>query len=152
MKTTLAFLLAFGIATAPVHAAAAPPATMSLLEAAEAAAASGAFRAQNTAGVTLGRITEDDKRRSAIAFGISGLAAFAGAALWRWLPCRNLPTTPTNNATENTKYIKCFEADGQRKPLEAPTKALIGAGIAFELVALGYLIAHLRSDRDDDDK
>jgi len=141
----------FSIVVASLAVAA--PKGGSLLEAAEAAAASGAFRAsraQNTAGVTLGRITEDDKRRSAIAFGISGLAAFAGAALWRWLPCRNLPTTPTNNATENTKYIKCFEADGQRKPLEAPTKALIGAGIVLELVSLGYLIAHLRSDRDDD--
>ncbi len=152
MKNTLAFLLAFGVATAPVHAATAPRATVSLLEAAEAAAASGAFRAQNTAGVTMGRITEDDKRRSAIAYGLSGALAFAGAALWRWLPCRDVSTAFSTNANENTKYIRCFEADGQRRPLEAPTKALIGAGIAFELVALGYLIAHLRSDRDDDDK
>ena len=75
--------------------------------------------------------------------------AFAGAGLWRWLPCRNVATEPTLNATENTKFFKCYNDDGQRKGLETPTKALLGAGIALELVSLGYLIAHLASDGDD---
>ena len=72
-----------------------------------------------------------------------------GAALWRWLPCRNVNTGPTNNATEATKYVKCYDEDGQRKGLETPTKLLLGAGVTLELVSLGYLIAHLTSDQDD---
>ena len=121
----------------------------SLLEAAEIAAASGAFRPQNTTTITTGRIQRGDKKRSAIAYGLSGLMAFAGAALWRWLPCRNIPDAPTNNATENAKYFKCYNEDGQRKGLETPTKLLLGAGVALELVSLGYFIAHLASDGDD---
>ena len=155
MKKALAVAVCCGLVTTPLYAGALPVAgtgsgtPLSLLEAAEIAAASGAYRAQNTSTITTGRIQEDDKKRSALAFAISGVAAFAGAALWRWLPCRNVITTPTNNATEATKYVKCYEADGQRKGLETPTKLLLGAGVTLELVSLGYLIAHLVSDGDD---
>jgi hypothetical protein len=153
MKTLASLFLVFGIAVAPMHAHAAAAraagAAPSLLEVAEIAAASGVYRAQNLAGITTGTIREDDNRRSAIAFAISGVAAFAGAALWRWLPCRNVSTTFSQNATENTKYVKCYDEDGQRKGLETPTKLLLGAGVTLELVSLGYLIAHLVSDGDD---
>ncbi len=150
MKKPLASLVAFSLLVAPLYAA--TPAgftTASILEAAEIAAASGAYRPQNTTTITTGRIRDDDKKRSALAYGLSGLMAFAGAGLWRWLPCRNVITEPSLNATENVKYVKCYEADGQRKGLETPTKALLGAGIGLELVSLGYLIAHLASDGDD---
>ena len=155
MKRILAIGLCFGLVATPLHAEALPAAGVgsgtspSLLEAAEIAAASGAWRAQNTSTITTGRIQDDDKKRSALAFAISGVAAFAGAALWRWLPCRNVITTATNNATEATKYVKCYDEDGQRKGLETPTKLLLGAGVALELVSLGYLIAHLASDGHD---
>ena len=151
MKKSLATLVAISIAVTPLYAATPAPPTSapSLLGAAEIAAASGAYRLQNTTTITTGRIRDDDKKRSALAFGLSGLMAFAGAGLWRWLPCRNVITEPSLNATENVKYVKCYEADGQRKGLETPTKALLGAGIGLELVSLGYLIAHLASDRDD---
>lgn len=151
MKKLLATLVAFSVLIAPLYAATPTGLTAapSLLEAAEIAAASGAYRAQNTTTVATGRIREDDKKRSALAYGLSGLMAFAGAALWRWLPCRDVNTEPTLNATENTKYFKCFEEDGRRKGLEPPTKALLGAGIGLEVVSLFYLIAHLRSDKDD---
>ena len=150
MKKPLASLVAFSLLVAPLYAA--TPAgftTASILEAAAVAAASGAYRPQNTTTITTGRIRDDDKKRSALAYGLSGLMAFAGAGLWRWLPCKNVITEPSLNATENVKYVKCYEADGQRKGLETPTKALLGAGIALELVSLGYLIAHLASDGDD---
>ena len=120
----------------------------SILEAAEIAAASGVYRAQNTSTITTGRIRAGDKKRSAIAFGVSGLMAFAGAALWRWLPCRNIPSALTQNATENTKYVKCYNEDGQRRGLETPTKALLGAGVALEVVSLVYWIAHFRQGDD----
>ncbi len=151
MKKSLATLVAISVAVTPLYAATpAPPTSVpSLLEAAEVAAASGAYRPQNTTTITTGRIRDDDKKRSALAYGLSGLMAFAGAGLWRWLPCRNVITEPSLNATENVKYVKCFDADGQRKGLETPTKALLGAGIGLELVSLGYLIAHLASDGDD---
>ncbi len=70
MKTFATLLVVFGIAVAPLHAHAA--AAPSILEAAELAASSGAYRPQNTATITTGRIGEDDKKRSAIAFAISG--------------------------------------------------------------------------------
>ncbi len=155
MKKALTIAVCCGLVTAPLHAGAlavagarsgTPP---SLLEAAEIAAASGVYRAQNTSTITTGQIRPGDKKRSALAFAISGVAAFAGAALWRWLPCRNVSTTFSQNATENTKYVKCYEEDGQRKGLETPTKLLLGAGVALELVSLGYFIAHLASDSDD---
>ena len=151
MKKFLAALVAISIVAPPLYAATpAPPGSgPSILEAAEVAAASGTYRPQNTTTITTGRIRDDDKKRSALAYGLSGLMAFTGAALWRWLPCRNISTEPTQNATENTKYVKCYEADGQRKGLETPTRALLGAGVALELVSLGYLIAHLTSDRDE---
>ena len=149
MKKFLAFWVGSALMVAPLHAAAPAGLTTtapSILEIAETAAASGAYRAQNTAGIATGTIREDDKKRSAIAYGLSGLMAFAGAALWRWLPCRNIPDAPTNNATENTKYVKCYNEDGQRKGLETPTKALLGAGVTLEVVSLFYWIAHLRQD------
>jgi hypothetical protein len=153
MKRLLSFSVCFSLVAAPLQAATLPAGaagatTPSLLETAEIAAASGAYRAQNTSTVTTGLIQPGDRKRSAIAYGLSGLMAFAGAALWRWLPCRNIPDAPTNNATENTKYIKCYNEDGQRKGLETPTKALLGAGVALEVVSLVYWIAHLRQDDD----
>ena len=63
------------------------------------------------------------------------------------MPCRNVTATPTRNATENTKFAKCYEADGTRRGLEPPTKALLAAGVGLELVALTYFILHLRQDR-----
>ncbi len=138
-KRFLAAALVGSFLPAPV-AASGP----SLREAAEAAARSGAFRAQNTSDITTGLIRDDDDRRSAIAYGLSGAMAFAGAALWRWLPCRNVVEGPTKNATEAAKFSKCYEPDGSRKPFEPPTKALLGAGIALEFVSLFYLMRHLR--------
>ena len=156
MKKAVAIAVCCGLVTTPLYAGALPAGGVgnatpsSLLEAAELAAASGVYRAQNTSTITTGRIRPGDKKRSALAFAISGVAAFAGAALWRWLPCRNVSTTFSQNATENTKYVKCYDADGQRKGLETPTKLLLGAGVTLELVSLGYLIAHLASDEGDD--
>jgi len=157
MKPALAFLLAFGVATAPVHAATAPRASVSLLEAAEAAAASGAFRAsraQNTAGVTMGRITEGDKRRSAIAFGLSGDLACDGAALWRWRRCREGARAhrfaDQYEGFQQWHDAQCYDRNGDRLGWDTPTKALFAAGVGLELVSLGYLIAHLRSGDDDD--
>ena len=155
MKKVLAIGLCYGLVATPLYAGTLPGAgagtgsVPSLLEAAELAAASGVYRAQNTSTITTGRIRPGDKKRSALAFAISGVAAFAGAALWRWLPCRNVITTPTKNATEAAKHVKCYDQDGQRKGLETPTKLLLGAGVTLELVSLGYLIAHLASDGDD---
>ena len=155
MKQILAIAVGWGLVASPLYANRLPAAgagageTPSFLEAAETAAASGAYRAQNTSTIATGLIRPDDKKRSALAFAISGAAAFVGAALWRWLPCRNVNTGPTNNATEATKYVKCYDEDGQRKGLETPTKLLLGAGVTLELVSLGYLIAHLTSDQDD---
>ena len=150
MKKLLAVWVCFALAASPLYAgssgSSALAGTSSFLEAAEIAAASGVYRAQNTTTITTGRIQAGDKKRSAIAYGLSGLMAFAGAALWRWLPCRNIPDAPTNNATENTKYVKCYNEDGQRKGLETPTKALLGAGVTLEVVSLFYWIAHLRQD------
>lgn len=153
VKKLLSASVCYGLIVAPLHAGTSranrPEAVApSLLEAAEIAAASGVYRAQNTATISTGRIRQDDKKRSALAFAISGVAAFAGAGLWRWLPCRNVTTTPTNNATEATKFVKCYHPDGQRKGLETPTKLLLGAGVALELVSLGYFIAHLTSERE----
>ena len=151
MKKPLVVLVVFSVLVTPLYAAAPSPhtPTSSILEAAEIAAASGMYRVQNTTTVATGRIRKDDKKRSAIAYALSGAMAFAGAALWRWLPCRNIPTEPTLSATENTKYFKCFNADGQRKGLETPTKALLAAGVTLEAVSLIYFIAHLTSDREE---
>jgi len=163
IRKPLAILLAFSILVLPLSAAAsgrpagmspAPtdPAAISILEAAEVAAASGIYRAQNTAQITTGIIREDDKRRSAIAFALSGLLAFGGAALWRWLPCRD--TEPHDpgivGGVALAGYNKCYNDDGSRKGFDTPTRAMIGAGFVLELVSLGYLIAHMRSNDDDD--
>ena len=144
MKTFATLFVVFGIAVAPLHAHAA--AAPSILEAAEIAASSGAYRAQNTATITTGRIGEDDKKRSAIAFAISGAAALAGAGLWRWLPCRDEAGTSSIGGLQIEGYDKCYDQDGQRLGLDTPTKALLGASVALELVSLAFLIAHLRSD------
>ena len=148
MKKSLATLVAISIAVTPLYAATPAPRTSapSILEAAEVAAASGAYRPQNTATITTGRIREDDKKRSAIAFAISGAAALAGAGLWRWLPCRNVTRHGTIDATNVSGYFKCYTQDDQRKGLDTPTKAMLGAGIGLEVLSLFYLIAHLRAD------
>ena len=152
MRTFATLLVTFGIAVAPLHAHAAavraPAAAPSILEAAGIAAASGAYRAQNTANVTTGRIREGDKKRSALAFALSGALAFAGAGLWRWLPCREKAGTSSIGGLQIEGYDKCYDQDGQRLGFDTPTKALLGAGVALELVSLGYLIAHLRSDEN----
>ena len=152
MKTFAALLVALGIVVAPLHAHAAavraPAAAPSILEAAGIAAASGAYRAQNTPDITTGRIREGDKKRSALAFALSGALAFAGAGLWRWLPCREKAGTSSIGGLQIEGYDKCYDQDGQRLGLDTPTKALLGAGVALELVSLGYLIAHMRSDEN----
>lgn len=154
MKTFASLFLVFGIAVAPMHAHAAairaPGAAPSLLEAAEIAAASGVYRAQNTAGIATGRIREDDNRRSAIAFALSGLLAFTGAALWRNLTCRD--GGDARHFGEGLKtQTECYEEDGSRKGWSTPTKALFGAGVGLEFVSLFYLVRHLREDREQDD-
>jgi len=154
MKTLASLSLVFGIVLAPMHAHAAairaPGAAPSLLEAAEIAAASGVYRAQNTAGIATGRIREDDNRRSAIAFALSGVLAFTGAALWRNLTCRD--GGDARHFGEGLKtQTECYEEDGSRKGWSTPTKALFGAGVALEFVALFYLVRHLREDGQQDD-
>ena len=152
MRTFATLLVTFGIAVAPLHAHAAavraPAAAPSILEAAGIAAASGAYRAQNTPDITTGRIREGDKKRSAVAFALSGVLAFVGAGLWRWLPCREKAGTSSIGGLQIEGYDKCYDQDGQRLGFDTPTKALLGAGVALELVSLGYLIAHLRSDEN----
>ena len=154
MKKPASLFLVFGIVLAPMHAHAAavraPGAAPSLLEAAEMAAASGAYRAQNTAGIATGRIREDDNRRSAIAFALSGVLAFTGAALWRNLTCRD--GGDARHFGEGLKtQTECYEEDGSRKGWSTPTKALFGAGIGLEFVSLFYLVRHLREDGQQDD-
>ena len=154
MKAFASLFLAFGIAVAPMHAHAAavraPGAAPSLLEAAEIAAASGVYRAQNTAGIATGRIREDDNKRSAIAFALSGVLAFTGAALWRNLTCRD--GGDARHFGEGLKtQTECYEEDGSRKGWSTPTKALVGAGVGLELVSLFYLVRHLREDGGQDD-
>lgn len=153
MKTFASLSLVFGIVLAPMHAHAAairaPGAAPSLLEAAEIAAASGVYRAQNTAGIATGRIREDDNRRSAIAFALSGVLAFTGAALWRNLTCRD--GGDARHFGEGLKtQTECYEEDGSRKGWSTPTKALFGAGVGLEFVSLFYLVRHLREDRQQD--
>ncbi len=126
-----------------------PVVEVSFLEVAEAAAASGAWRVQNTPTITSGTIRDDDKKRSALAFAISGAAAFVGAALWRWVPCRNQGQNDNIAGLQIEGYNKCWDADGNRNPFDTPTKLMIGAGVALELVALGYLLAHRRSQNND---
>ena len=154
MKKFASLFLVFGIAVAPMHAHAAavraPGAAPSLLDAAEIAAASGAYRAQNTAGIATGRIREDDNRRSAIAFALSGVLAFTGAALWRNLTCRD--GGDARHFGEGLKtQTECYEEDGSRKGWSTPTKALFGAGVGLEFVSLFYLVRHLREDGEQDD-
>ncbi len=160
MKQAVALLIVITLVAPPVSASArsapGPAPSVSLLEAAEAAAATGAWRAQNTATITTGLIREDDKRRSAIAFAISGGLAFAGAFLWRWLPCRG--TGPGEGqevgGVPQLGYNKCYTPEGERRGFETPTKALLAAGVGLELVSLAYWIAHRRSQNDqaDDDQ
>ena len=156
MKEILAVCVCYGLIVSPLHAATpvagAGTGGASLLEAAEIAAASGVYRAQNTSTITTGRIQPGDKRRSAIAYGVSGLMAFAGAALWRWIPCRNVAPVAAADVVDGVTlaaYNKCYDADGERKGFDTPTKWMLGAGVGLEVVALGYLIAHLVSDGDD---
>ena len=119
-----------------------------LLEAVEAAAASGAYPLQNTATLTTGRIREDDKKRSAIAFAISGAGAFVGAFLWRWLPCRNAREGSSIGGLSIVGYNKCYTDDGERKGFDTPTKLMLGAGVGLEVVSLLYLVAHLRDNNN----
>ena len=162
MKRLTALLTVYALVLMPLYANAAPAAPgtpsrsaaaaspASLLEAAETAAASGVYRAQNTANITTGRIRDDDKKRSAIAFAISGLLAFTGAALWRNLTCRD--GGDARHFGEGLKtQTECYEEDGSRKGWSTPTKALFGAGIGLELVSLFYLVRHLRDDGQQDD-
>ena len=166
MKRVVALLTAYALVLMPLYANAAPAAPgitlrsaavaapASLLEAAEIAAASGVYRAQNLAGITTGTIREDDNRRSAIAFAISGVAAFAGAALWRWLPCRGQDAHGFVDQYEGFQQwqdAQCYDDNGARLGWDTPTKALFGAGVALEFVSLFYLVRHLREDRDQND-
>lgn len=153
LKKFLAVWVCFALVGSPLYAGSsgsgALAGTPSLLEAAEIAAASGAYRIQNTSTVTTGQIRPGDKKRSAIAYGLSGLMAFAGAALWRWIPCRNASLASPGEVVDGVTlaaYNKCYDADGERKGLDTPTKWMLGAGIGLEAVSLFYLIAHLTSD------
>ncbi len=152
MKTLVTSIVVLGVVMAPLHVHAASwVVAPTILEAAEVAAASGAYRAQNTADITTGQIREGDKKRSAIAFALSGLLAFTGAALWRNLTCRG--EGDARHLGEGLKtQVECYDADGQRLGWDTPTKGLFGAGVALELVSLGYLIAHMRSDGTSDDQ
>ena len=161
MKKPAALFVALALATTPLYARPpalsepvaplariAPRVAPSLLEAAETAASSGAYRAQNTAKITTGRIREDDRKRSAIAFALSGALAFAGAGLWRWLPCRNFSAGESElTAVEARGYADCYTADGERQGLGTTTKAFLAAGVGLEVISLFYLISHLRQDR-----
>ena len=163
MKKFTAFLTVYGMVLMPLYAnaeasrsgrsanAASPPvSSVSLLEAAETAAASGVYRAQNTAGIATGMIREDDNRRSAIAFALSGVLAFVGAALWRNLGCRD--GGDARHFGEGLKtQTECYEEDGSRKGWDTPTKALFAAGVGLEVVSLFYLVRHLREDDQQDD-
>ena len=157
MKKLATAAVCFSLVVTPLYAAPPPAgpsetAPPSLLEAAENVASSGAFRLQSTVSNPSGTIREDDKKRSAIALAIAGAAAFAGAGLWRWLPCRNAGDVSSseglrpNEFGAHTKYLTCFTEDGERKGLETPVKLLLGAGIGLEVVSLFYLIRHLRQD------
>lgn len=159
MTSAIAMILTAALIVSPVaatRAAAAPRAPAvgtTLLEAAETAAANGAWRAQNTPRITTGTIRDDDKRRSALAFAISGAGAFIGAFLWRWLPCRGQDAHDFVDQYEGFRQwqdAQCYDEDGSRLGWDTPTKALFGAGIALELVSLGYLFAHMRGQNDDD--
>ena len=161
MKKPAALFVALALTTTPLYARPpalsepvaplariAPRVAPSLLEAAETAASSGAYRAQNTAKITTGRIRDDDRKRSAIAFALSGALAFAGAGLWRWLPCRNASAGgPQEGPLAQAAYNKCYTDDGERKGFEPPTKAMLAAGVGLEVISLFYLISHLRQDR-----
>lgn len=164
MKQLVALLTVYGIVLMPLYAnaeasrsgraaanAASPPvSSVSLLDAAEIAAASGVYRAQNTAGISTGMIREDDNKRSAVAFALSGVLAFVGAALWRNLTCRD--GGDARHFGEGLKtQTECYEEDGSRKGWSTPTKALFGAGVGLELVSLFYLVRHLREDGQQDD-
>ena len=166
MKKLIALVTAYALVLMPLLANAAPtggPAVAghsfgasapSLLEAAEIAAASGVYRAQNTANVTTGRIREGDNKRSAIAFALSGALAFVGAGLWRWLPCRGQDGHDFVDQYEGFRQwqdAQCYDENGQRLGWDTPTKALFGAGVALELVSLFYLVRHLRDDGQQDD-
>lgn len=166
MKKLVAVATVYGLVLMPLYAnaeanratsapAASPPvSTISLLEAAGIAGGSGLYRAQNTAGIATGRIREDDNRRSALAFAISGVAAFAGAALWRWLPCRGQDAHDFVDQYEGFQQwqdAQCYDDNGARLGWDTPTKALFGAGVALEFVSLFYLMRHLREDRQQDD-
>ena len=157
MKRLTALLTVYALVLMPLYANAAPAAPgttsesaavaapASLLEAAEIAAASGVYRAQNTANIATGRIREDDNKRSAIAFALSGVLAFTGAALWRNLTCRD--GGDARHFGEGLKtQTECYEEDGSRKGWSTPTKALFAAGVGLELVSLFYLVRHLRDD------
>ena len=155
MKKFLAVWVCSGLVVAPLYAAAPVGLTTtapSILEIAETAAASGVYRAQNTSTITTGRIEAGDRKRSAIAYGVSGLMAFTGAALWRWIPCRNAAPVSAEDVVDGVTlaaYNKCYNADGERRGLDTPTKWMLGAGIGLEVVSLFYLMAHLTADDDD---
>ena len=119
-----------------------------IMERVRAASSSGLYRPQNTVRITTGTIREGDRKRSAIAFAISGALAFTGAGLWRWIPCRNAtPGKPSEvGGVAIAGYNKCYTSDGERRPWDTPTKAMFAAGVGLEVVSLLYLIAHLRED------
>lgn len=158
MKRLIAVLIVSTVAAPPVAADSPAPSAsrearepVSFLAVVETDAASGVWRAQNTPTITTGLIRDDDRKRSALAFAISGAGAFVGAALWRWLPCRNAKDGSTIGTLQIEGYNKCYDQDGNRLGFDTPTKLLLGAGVVLEVVSLGYLIAHLRGQNDDPD-
>lgn len=132
---------------------AAPVSSPSFLERVRADSSSGLYRPQNTTTITTGTIREDDKKRSAIAFALSGLLAFTGAGLWRWIPCRNAKPGADQEVggVQILGYNKCYTDGGERRGWDTPTKSMFAAGVGLEVVSLFYLIAHLRDDKDQPD-
>ena len=135
---------------ATVARRAVPVSSRSFLERVRADSSSGLYRPQNTSTITTGAIREDDKKRSAIAFALSGLLAITGAGLWRWIPCRNAKPGVDQEigGVQIPGYNKCYTDGGERKGWDTPTKTMFAAGVGLEVVSLFYLIAHLRNDKD----
>ena len=126
MKGRAALAIGYGVVPLPLHTNAipsAPVSMLSLLKAAETAAAGGLDRAQKTATITPGRIREAGRKRSASAPANSGLAACAGALFWRWLPCRNQDRNNIVGGLEIPDHSTCPDADGNRTGWGASRKA-----------------------------
>ena len=111
MKKILAVAVCYGLIVSPLHAGTSPAVAgagaASLLEAAEIAAASGVYRAQNTSTITTGRIRPGDKKRSALAFAISGGGGVRGrrALALAALPERKHDVQPERHGEHEVRQV-----------------------------------------------